>query len=35
MTFAAIGARTIAPVVLIVLVIGLIAVLSFRKRKDR
>lgn len=32
---AAIGARTIAPLVLIVLIIGLIVVLSARKRRDR
>jgi hypothetical protein len=32
---AAIGARTIAPIVLIALIIALIVVLSIRKRRDR
>ena len=32
---AAIGARTIAPFVLIALIIGLIVVLSVRRRKNR
>ncbi len=32
---AAIGARTIAPLVLIALIIGLVVVLSVRKRRDR
>jgi hypothetical protein len=34
-TVAAIGVRTIAPLVLVVVVIGLIAVLSIRRRRDR
>ena len=31
---AAVGARTIAPIVVIVLIIALIVVLSLRKRRD-
>lgn len=31
---AAIGARTIAPIVLIVLIVALIVILSLRKRRD-
>ena len=35
MTVAAIGVRTIAPLALVFIVIGLIAVLSIRRRRDR
>jgi hypothetical protein len=31
---AAVGARTIAPIVLIVLIVALIVILSLRKRRD-
>ena len=31
---AALGARTIAPIVVVVLVVGLIALLSLRKRRN-